>query len=56
MGSQYADLDVDRGVQAVLEVMLNADKSKNGKFLNIHVPGWEHAEGSNQYDGSEVPW
>lgn len=33
-----------------------ARPAQNGKFFNIHVPGWERAEGLNQYDGEEVPW
>ena len=56
MGSESADLDVDVGVKAVLDVILKNGRESNGKFLNIHVPGWENAEGPNQYDGKEVPW
>lgn len=56
MGSQNADLEVSVGVGAVKDIILKSDKSKNGKFLNIHVPGWENAPGRNQYDGKDVPW
>ncbi|EAW16418.1 putative short chain dehydrogenase/reductase family oxidoreductase [Aspergillus fischeri NRRL 181] len=28
----------------------------NGRFFNVHVPGWENVLGLNQYDGKEVPW
>ena len=56
LGSQQADLDVDVGVKAVLDVMLKNGKESNGKLLNIQVPEWENAEGPNQYDGKEVPW
>jgi hypothetical protein len=56
MGSSHADLEVNVGVEATLKVILDASPKVNGKFLNIHVPGWEKAEGPNQYDGLEVPW
>ena len=56
LGSQYADLEVEVGVAATLKIILEADRSFNGKFQNIHVPGWENADGPNQYDGKEMPW
>ncbi|RFU80193.1 short-chain dehydrogenase reductase sdr [Trichoderma arundinaceum] len=56
MGSEEADLEVETGVKAVLNLMNKADTSYNGKFYNIHVPGWEHKEGPNQYDGAEIAW
>lgn len=56
MGSDKADLDVAIGVKAVSDLVKKADTSYNGKFYNIHVPGWEHNEGINQYDGLEIPW
>ena len=56
MGSEKADLDVDVGAKAVLDVMTNSSAESNGKFLNIRVPGWENAERPNQYDGKGVPW
>ena len=56
LGSSYADLEVESGVRAVLQLVLGATPAMNGKFLNIHVPGWEKATGLNQYDGGEVPW
>jgi hypothetical protein len=56
MGSQYADLDVETGVGALKDLVLAATPEMNGKFYNVHVAGWEHAEGGNQYDGAEVPW
>ena len=56
MGSSYADLEVETGVQAVLKIILEANPEMNGKFLNIYVPGWEKASGPNQYDGQELPW
>ncbi|KAL9469310.1 hypothetical protein ACSS6W_011004 [Trichoderma asperelloides] len=56
MGSDKADLDVATGVTAVVDLFNKADASYNGKFYNIHVSGWEHNEGVNQYDGAEIPW
>lgn len=56
MGSQNADLDVEVGVKAVKDVILSAGREDNGMFLNIRVPGWEDAEGPNQYDGLVQPW
>ncbi|KIX03016.1 uncharacterized protein Z518_06566 [Rhinocladiella mackenziei CBS 650.93] len=56
MGSEHADLEVEVGAKAVLDILLKSSPETNGKFLNIHVPGWEHKEGPNQYDGAIVPW
>ncbi len=56
MGSQNADLDVATGVDALKQRILSATAEENGKLINIHVPGWEHAPGPNQYDGGEIPW
>lgn len=56
MGSDKADLDVDVGVKAVIDVMMRAGPADNGKFLNIKLAGWEKASGPNQYDGAGVPW
>ncbi|TQS33359.1 hypothetical protein Golomagni_06303 [Golovinomyces magnicellulatus] len=56
LGSQYADLDVSVGVEATLKNILGATTKDNGRFLNIHVPGWEKAEGANQYAGGDAPW
>ena len=56
MGSSYADLEVEAGVQAALQLILGANPEMNGKFLNICIPGWEEATGPNQYDGGELPW
>ncbi|KAK0262333.1 hypothetical protein LTR35_017722 [Friedmanniomyces endolithicus] len=56
LGSQYADLEVATGVTSVRDIILKADTSMNGKFVNIRVSGWEEAEGANQYNGAEIPW
>lgn len=56
MGGEAADLPVETGVEAVIKIVKNASQEQNGRFLNIHVPGWENNPGRNQYDGKEVPW
>lgn len=56
LGGQTADLDVEVGAKAVLDVVLNSRPEHNGTFRNILVPGWEHKEGPNAYDGEEIPW
>jgi hypothetical protein len=56
MGSQDADLPVEVGAAAVVDIIKNADRSFNGKFQNIRVAGWENREGSNVYDGKAPPW
>ena len=56
MGSQSAHLEVSTGVKSVKEVILGADASKNGKFLNIKVEGWEDGEEGVRYDGGEILW
>ncbi|GIC94558.1 uncharacterized protein Aud_001887 [Aspergillus udagawae] len=55
-GGSRADLPPATGAKAVLDIIQKATPSQNGKFLNIHVPGWEENKGLNQYDGKEVPW
>ncbi|GES63260.1 short-chain oxidoreductase [Aspergillus terreus] len=56
MGGSRADLPVAQGAAAVIKTMKEATTAQNGKFLNIHVPGWENNPGLNQYDGKEIPW
>ncbi|EIT76283.1 putative short chain-type dehydrogenase [Aspergillus oryzae 100-8] len=50
MGGMNADLTLPQGADAVLNVILAADCTDNGRFKNIHVPGWE------AYNGEDVPW
>lgn len=52
----HADLPVETGVERVLDMVRNLGVEVNGRFLNIHVPGWENNPGLNQYDGKELPW
>ncbi|PYH75957.1 NAD(P)-binding protein [Aspergillus uvarum CBS 121591] len=54
MGGPRADLPVADGVRATLEIILNKGKEGNGRFFNIHVPGWN--SGWNRYDGGECAW
>ena len=56
MCGESADLPVAVGAKAALDKLLRSTKDDNGKFYNIHVPGYEHVEGPNRYDGKEVPW
>jgi NAD(P)-dependent dehydrogenase (short-subunit alcohol dehydrogenase family) len=56
MGGQCADLPVETGAEQVLKCVNNVGKELNGRFLNIHVPGWENAPGPNQYPGGDAPW
>lgn len=51
-----ADLEVDVGAREVVRIISEASEKDNGRFLNIHVPGWENASGPNQYDGKDPPW
>ncbi|KAH8589809.1 hypothetical protein B0O99DRAFT_664421 [Bisporella sp. PMI_857] len=55
-GGPYADLDAETGAKAVLDLLSRDRADLNGKFLNIHVPGWEKTTGLHQYDGAELPW
>ncbi|GLA14502.1 hypothetical protein AnigIFM62618_000884 [Aspergillus niger] len=52
----HADLPVGTGVERVLEMIRDRGMEVNGRFLNIHVSGWENNPGLNQYDGKELPW
>jgi hypothetical protein len=55
-GGDRADIDVDTSVKAIMKIVDGATKEDNGKFLNIHVEGWENNPGLNQYPGGESPW
>jgi hypothetical protein len=56
LGGPTADLTVEESSKAISNVVHRVGKEDNGKFFNIHVPGWEHAEGLNQYAGENPPW
>lgn len=55
-GGPYADLDAETGAKAVLDLLSRDKEALNGKFLNIHVPGWEETKGQHKYDGLEIEW
>ncbi|KAF4544511.1 Short-chain dehydrogenase/reductase SDR [Lasiodiplodia theobromae] len=56
LGSSQADLSVEEGAQATLNILMNATPKISRKFFNIHAPGWENKTGFSKYDGSEIPW
>lgn len=56
MGSQMADLPVDVGTKAVLDIVDKAKPEHNGKFIDVEVPGWAAPGKLNQYAGGEIPW
>ncbi|KAJ5129970.1 Short-chain dehydrogenase/reductase SDR [Penicillium bovifimosum] len=56
LGGRRAHLSVETGAEKAVEIIQKATPKQNGKFLNIHVPGWEAPEGADQYDGEEIPW
>ncbi|RAK89142.1 short-chain dehydrogenase-like protein [Aspergillus costaricaensis CBS 115574] len=56
LGGERADITAEQSVQGLLDIIVPATQENNGKFFNIRVPGWEQAEGLNQYDGEVVPW
>ncbi|KAF2159004.1 hypothetical protein M409DRAFT_30540 [Zasmidium cellare ATCC 36951] len=56
LGGQNADIDLEVGGKAIRDIVLRSDRTDNGKFLCIRVPGWEGHKGMNQYDGLEMPW
>ncbi|KAL4938895.1 hypothetical protein BDV06DRAFT_200000 [Aspergillus oleicola] len=55
-GGPWADLDADTGAKATLDLLKRPRDEVNGKFMNIHVPGWEQTTGLHKYDGQEIPW
>ncbi|KZF23355.1 short-chain dehydrogenase-like protein [Xylona heveae TC161] len=56
LGGSIADLPPETGAEATLNIVFRVQKEDNGKFYNIHVPGWENHEGINAYAGEIVPW
>ncbi|KAL4912650.1 hypothetical protein BDW62DRAFT_216142 [Aspergillus aurantiobrunneus] len=56
MGGENADLPVETGAQEVVKYLKHDGQELNGRFLNIHIPGWENAPGHNQYDGKDPVW
>jgi len=56
LGGPTADLTVEQGSKAVSDIIFRVTEKETGTFINVHVPGWEKAEGLNQYDGENPPW
>ncbi|KAF2647375.1 short-chain dehydrogenase-like protein [Lophiostoma macrostomum CBS 122681] len=58
LGGEIADLELEEAVSAITERLLHAGRQEAGKFLNIHVKGWENGKPGkhNYYDGKELPW
>ncbi|KAJ6091193.1 hypothetical protein N7467_003162 [Penicillium canescens] len=59
LGGSRADLPVETGAEKVVDIIQKATPKQNGKFVNIHVPGWKEGQGADradQYDGNEIPW
>jgi hypothetical protein len=58
LGGQIADLEVEEASSAIAERLHRAGRQESGKFLNIHVKGWENSKPGkhNYYDGKELPW
>ncbi|KAF2850858.1 short-chain dehydrogenase-like protein [Plenodomus tracheiphilus IPT5] len=56
LGGPTADLTVEQSSKAVCDIVFRVTSQDTGKFLDVHVPGWEKAEGLNQYDGEDPPW
>ncbi|KAJ4260536.1 hypothetical protein NW762_007277 [Fusarium torreyae] len=56
LGGSIADLEVETGVNASLDVILNVTKEDNGKALNIKVPGFENSPMPDHYEGGQFPW
>lgn len=50
MGIQNADLPVETGVGAVLDVLAKTGREGNRRFFNVLVRGWENSPGMNHYD------
>ncbi|KAJ5767807.1 hypothetical protein N7533_000390 [Penicillium manginii] len=55
-GGSRADLSVETGAEKAIDIVLKTGPHQNGKFVNIHVPGWVNANGNNAYQGKEIEW
>lgn len=58
LGGEQADLTPTEGAEASVKILLGVqgDAKANGKFFEVHVPGWENNPGINQYAGGIAPW
>ena len=56
MGGRVADLPVEMGAKALLDIVDNVTNADNGKFLDIHIQGWSTEGKVNHYLGGEIPF
>ncbi|KAF4943666.1 hypothetical protein FSARC_14860 [Fusarium sarcochroum] len=56
LGGSTADLDLETGVNASLDVIFNVKRKDNGKALNVKVPGFENSPMPDHYEGGQFPW
>ncbi|KAJ9359962.1 hypothetical protein DTO027B9_1514 [Paecilomyces variotii] len=56
LGGSAADLPVEVGAREVIRISKEVSKEDTGKFLDIHVPGWDPKGGPNTYTGGVLPW
>ncbi|KAF4547923.1 Short chain dehydrogenase-like protein 24 [Elsinoe fawcettii] len=52
LGTDAADLTVEQSANGIVKQIDSISTKDNGKFLSIHVPGWEE----RHYHGGERPW
>lgn len=53
-----ADLTVEQGAKASLNIILNKGQELNGHMPKVFVEGWDKPQPGkwNVYDGSDAPW
>ncbi|KAL4985940.1 hypothetical protein BDW68DRAFT_189214 [Aspergillus falconensis] len=56
MGGENADLPVETSAEAVLKYVRQDGKESNGRYWDVHIPGWENAPEPNKYLGGDAPW
>ncbi|KAL9111593.1 MAG: hypothetical protein Q9227_004081 [Pyrenula ochraceoflavens] len=55
-GGDMADLTPEQGAKASIDIIFKEGQELNGQMPKVFVKGWEKAEGSNVYDGTNAPW
>ncbi|OQO07941.1 hypothetical protein B0A48_06733 [Cryoendolithus antarcticus] len=55
-GGGVAQLTAEQGAEAVEEIIREATKEDNGKFVNIRVPGYKFGGTIEAYPRGEMPW
>jgi hypothetical protein len=55
-GGDAADLTPEDSAKAALDFIFNKGKELNGRFLKVHIKGWENRKGRAAYDGTDAPW